>query len=128
MCRVRANQNADIPVSTRPLSGIGVGRMTSNVEIRSRGDEQQPLVVERVDLAHLAAREVQGLRHARGLVASRRAPAGGRRPTSTCAVYASSVEDAVEVDPAGDLGVGATSSRKSSPSSHARIAWRCTSR
>jgi hypothetical protein len=32
---VRENQKADMPVSTRPLSGIGVGRITSNVEIRS---------------------------------------------------------------------------------------------
>src|SRR6478672_11134728 len=32
---VRANQNADSPVSTRPLSGISVGRTTSKVEIRS---------------------------------------------------------------------------------------------
>src|SRR5689334_13539476 len=35
MCAVRANQNADRPVSTRPLSGIGVGSTTSNVEMRS---------------------------------------------------------------------------------------------
>src|SRR3954454_21403491 len=35
MSRVRANQNADSPVSTRPLSGISVGSTTSNVEIRS---------------------------------------------------------------------------------------------
>src|SRR5919201_6120118 len=33
--RVRANQKAERPVSTRPLSGISVGRTTSNVEIRS---------------------------------------------------------------------------------------------
>jgi len=33
--RVRANQNAESPVRTRPLSGIGVGRTTSNVEMRS---------------------------------------------------------------------------------------------
>src|SRR5436190_23384985 len=35
MSRVRANQKPDSPVSTRPLSGISVGRTTSNVEIRS---------------------------------------------------------------------------------------------
>ncbi len=29
------NQNAESPVSTRPLSGIGVGSTTSNAEIRS---------------------------------------------------------------------------------------------
>src|SRR5918911_5585614 len=33
--RVRANQNPERPVSTRPLSGISVGRTTSKVEIRS---------------------------------------------------------------------------------------------
>src|SRR5918999_2623373 len=33
--RVRANQNAERPVSTRPLSGISVGSTTSKVEIRS---------------------------------------------------------------------------------------------
>jgi hypothetical protein len=35
MCLVLANQNPERPVSTRPLSGISVGRTTSNVEIRS---------------------------------------------------------------------------------------------
>src|SRR5919205_2008142 len=35
MWPVRANQNADSPVSTFPLSGIGVGCTTSYVEIRS---------------------------------------------------------------------------------------------
>src|SRR5689334_9961735 len=35
MLRVRANQKAERPVSTRPLSGISVGSTTSNVEIRS---------------------------------------------------------------------------------------------
>src|SRR2546423_2170904 len=34
-CEVRANQNAERPVRTRPLSGISVGRITSKVEIRS---------------------------------------------------------------------------------------------
>src|SRR6476646_4352430 len=32
---VRKNQKADSPVSTRPLSGISVGRTTSKVEMRS---------------------------------------------------------------------------------------------
>src|SRR5436190_5556501 len=32
---VRANQNADSPARTRPLSGISVGSTTSNVEMRS---------------------------------------------------------------------------------------------
>src|SRR3954451_11484473 len=32
---VRANQNADRPVSTRPLSGISVGSTTSKTEMRS---------------------------------------------------------------------------------------------
>src|SRR4051812_38251793 len=35
MSCVRANQNADSPVRTRPLSGISVGRTTSKVEMRS---------------------------------------------------------------------------------------------
>ena len=35
MCWVRSNQNTDSPVSTRPLSGMGVGCTTSYVEIRS---------------------------------------------------------------------------------------------
>src|SRR2546421_8384771 len=35
MSRVRANQNPESPVRTRPLSGISVGRTTSKVEIRS---------------------------------------------------------------------------------------------
>src|SRR6478672_8642411 len=35
MSCVRANQNPASPVSTRPLSGISVGRTTSNVEMRS---------------------------------------------------------------------------------------------
>src|SRR5215216_4289560 len=33
--RVRANQKAERPVRTLPLSGISVGRTTSNVEMRS---------------------------------------------------------------------------------------------
>ena len=32
---VRPNQKCERPVSTRPLSGIGVGRTTSKAEIRS---------------------------------------------------------------------------------------------
>jgi hypothetical protein len=32
---VRSNQNFESPVSTRPLSGIGVGRTTSKAEMRS---------------------------------------------------------------------------------------------
>ena len=32
---VRPNQNCERPVSTRPLSGMGVGRTTSNAEMRS---------------------------------------------------------------------------------------------
>src|SRR3954451_3515020 len=35
MCPERPNQKADRPVSTAPLSGIGVGCTTSYVEIRS---------------------------------------------------------------------------------------------
>jgi hypothetical protein len=35
MARVRTNQKAARPVSTRPLSGISVGRITSKVEMRS---------------------------------------------------------------------------------------------
>ena len=34
-CRVRANQNPESPVSTRPLSGISVASTTSKVEMRS---------------------------------------------------------------------------------------------
>ena len=34
-CLVRANQKPESPVRTRPLSGISVGRTTSNVEMRS---------------------------------------------------------------------------------------------
>src|SRR5271157_24012 len=35
MSAVWRNQNRDSPVSTRPLSGIGVGRTTSNADSRS---------------------------------------------------------------------------------------------
>ena len=35
MSSVRANQKPESPVSTRPLSGISVGRTTSNMEMRS---------------------------------------------------------------------------------------------
>ncbi len=35
MCGVRANQNPESPVRTRPRSGISVGRTTSKVEMRS---------------------------------------------------------------------------------------------
>src|SRR5205085_1629251 len=42
MSRVSPNQNADSPVSTRPLSGISVGRTTSKVEIRSLATSSSP--------------------------------------------------------------------------------------
>jgi hypothetical protein len=35
MSRRRVNQKPERPVSTRPLSGISVGRITSKVEMRS---------------------------------------------------------------------------------------------
>ena len=56
-------------MSTRPLSGISVGQ--DDVEGRDAvaRDEQQALVVERVELANLAARDVAcGFRHGRVLL------------------------------------------------------------
>ena len=60
---VRENQKAERPVRTRPLSGIGVRQ--DDVEGRDpvACDEQQPIVVQREDLAHLAACDVNRLRH-----------------------------------------------------------------
>ena len=86
-------------MSTRPLSGISVGRTTSKVEMRSLATSSRRVVVERVDLADLAARDVRaGLRHGR---APLRVRGGGRRSTSTWRVYAAHVEDVVELDASG---------------------------
>ena len=107
MCVVRANQNAESPVSTRPLSGIGVGQ--HDVERRDPvgRDEQQPVVVERVELADLAAAEMRGgFRHER-IPPFARAPSARSRSktTSACRVCAVGSKTRVEVDAPGDLGV-----------------------
>ena len=54
MCRVFANQNSEIRVSTSPLNGIGSGSTTSKADSRSVVDDQQVLGVHVVDVAHLA--------------------------------------------------------------------------
>ena len=127
----RANQNAERPVSTRPLSGISVGQ--DDVERRDpvARDEQQPVVVERVELADLAAPTCVRLQTWTGSSFGTRAC---RRSKTRVDVRDGrvEVEDVVErggVEPRRDLGVGARrASRKSRSSSHACIALRCTSR
>ena len=63
------------------------------------GDEQQPVVVERVELAHLAAAEVDGRASGMGVLPAA-ARAGARRRRPTWRVYGAEVEDRVEVDAA----------------------------
>ena len=85
MSRVRANQNAGEPGEHAALVG-DLGRQ-DDVERRDAvaRDEQQPLVVERVELAHLAARRRgRRLRHAAGSSARERARRS--KTTSTCRV------------------------------------------
>ena len=53
MSAVWSNQKRDSPVRTRPLSGIGVGRTTSNARQPVAGHEQQP-IADLEQVAHLA--------------------------------------------------------------------------
>ncbi len=54
MCAVFANQNSEICVSTCALEGNGIGQ--NHVECRQPvgGDDQQVLIVDIVDITHLA--------------------------------------------------------------------------
>ena len=93
-------------------------------------DEQQPLVVEREDLAHLAAAEVDcGLRHGRS--PSRRVSAARRsKRTSTCRRASSRSNAAASrlgVEPAGDLRVG-LDERRGSRAPRPTPASRCAAR
>ena len=51
---VSANQKRDRPVSTRPLSGMGVGRTTSKALMRSLATSSSRSVVDAVEVADLA--------------------------------------------------------------------------
>ena len=102
---------------------VGDLRRQDDVEGRDAvgGDEQQPLVVERVQLAHLAAADVQGVRHAPS-PAPRRAPEALEHGVDVRGVGIER-EHRVEGDASREVARRArTSSRKSSSSSQARIA------
>ena len=77
------------------------------------GDEQQALVVERVELAHLAAADVDGgLRHGRCSSAER---AQALEHDVDVTRVGAEVEDGIEVDAPRDLGVGADELREVEP-------------
>ena len=89
---VSANQNRDRPVRTRPLSGIAVGRTTSNALIRSEATSTSRPSLQRVQVADLAGAE-EGL-------SQHRAPSPGR-----CAACAGRRARRLEaVEPGDDLG------------------------
>src|SRR5690242_13687772 len=105
MCDVRANQNADSPVSTRPLSGISVGRTTSNVEIRS--------------LATSSRRSSSSAKSSRTFPLATCTTASGMNGFLLCGQSAETledgvdvpngcleVEDRVQIDARRDLGIG----------------------
>ena len=104
-------------------------RRQDDVERRdavARGQHER-LVVESVDLADLPAREMRGrLAHAdtpSGTGVRRRS-----KTTSTCCVYAPRSNTSPTFTRAEISGSPRTRLRKSSPSSHARMACRCTCR
>ena len=86
-------------------------------------DEQQPLVVECVDLADLSACDVCGLRHA---LAPLRGCGDGRRRRRRA--WCRRSRRRRRRGRPRISGSARTSVGKSWSSSHARIAWRCTSR
>ncbi len=53
MSAVVPNQNRDRPVRTRPLSGIGVGRTTSKALNPIRGDEEEAILADPIQVADL---------------------------------------------------------------------------
>ena len=59
---VRSNQNSERPVSTRPLSGIGVRQHHVERADPVGRDDQQPVVAGLVDVADLAPRVQDGVR------------------------------------------------------------------
>src|SRR6185503_18066995 len=72
-CEPERRQPCEYPSLVGDLGG------EDDVERRDAiaGDEHEPVVAERVEVAHLAAAEVQGLRHAPEPVVTPRARAGG---------------------------------------------------
>src|SRR5262249_38130006 len=105
MCDVRANQNADSPVRTRPLSGISVGRTTSNGEIRS--------------LATRSRRSSSSANSSRTFPLATWTTASGMNGFLLCGESAQAledgvdvpdgcfeVEDGVQIDACGDLRIG----------------------
>ena len=100
-------ERARSPVRTRPLSGIAVGRTTSNAEMRSRRDEQQPVLARVVELAHLAGAEVRVRASGTGAPPRR----ASRRPKATSACSSASSRSNARVERVGgerraDVGVG----------------------
>src|SRR5262245_42181773 len=106
MCSVRANQKPERPVSTRPLSGISVGRTTSNTEMRSlatssrrsssRANSSRTLPLPTCSVASDMDRRLLGLEIAEPLEDGVHVTDGGVE-----------VEDRVEIDAVRDRAVGA---------------------
>src|SRR3954463_15393339 len=103
---VRANQNAESPVSTRPLSGISVRRTTSKVEIRSLATSKRrssSSSYSSLTLPLPTCMAASGMN--RVLLSGELAQPLEDGVDVTCVPAA--VEDRVEVDPARDLFVRA---------------------
>src|SRR5262245_20758405 len=101
---VRANQNADRPVSTRPLSGISVDSTTSKVEIRSLATSRSRSSSSAYSsltfpLPTCAASGMDGL-----LLPDERAQS--LEDSVDVACVSSEVEDGIEIDAAGKLPIG----------------------
>src|SRR5262249_43225672 len=101
---VRANQNADRPVSTRPLSGISVDSTTSKVEVRSLATSRSRSSSSAYSsltfpLPTCAASGMDGL-----LLPDERAQS--LEDSVDVACVSSEVEDGIEIDAAGKLPIG----------------------
>ena len=126
--RVRANQNADRPGEHAALVR-DLGRQ-HDVEGRDAvaRDEQQPLVVERVELADLAAPDVRRRPQAWTGSSFRTSACRRSKTVSTWRVYGSSEKTSSRsIEPGGDLRVGADELAEVAllvPRAHARAAAR----
>src|SRR3954453_21665575 len=111
--RVRANQNAERPVRTRPLSGISVGRTTSKVEMRSLATSSRRSS-SRAESSRALPLPTWAASGMDGLLLSHERPQALEDDVDVAGV-GSGVEDRVEVDTAGELPIGANELAKTLP-------------
>src|SRR5690348_14841792 len=104
--RDRANQNAESPVRTRPLSGISVGSTTSKVEIRSLATSSSRSSSSAYSSRTFPLATCAGASGMNRLLSPRERAQPLEHGVDVTGVDAR-VEDRVDVDARGDLGVGA---------------------